>query len=284
MCKDVPIYDITHYKILDESLLPGCLLKKTKSYQQWMETRCSQETNFSSQRLLQRTFGSYDREQAILSTGALSLSDCYWVKRQDEDFKYADISPYIHFNPLSNLFVSGKKDKRWLDAQTLLKVNSFWEIEPYHLCAALGLENIAEAYITDEGTLLNNFTSPDYFYESMEQSGTAEDDTDPRDFAVENFKELAVALFVIDYLVENNDRHPDDYGFLRDSNTGEYVSMAPYYNFDWVWSGDVAALPESAWRGYRGYIHDLCRWAVSVAGSFEYGTIIERRAGELLRV
>ena len=299
MCKDIAVYDITESQILNDSLLPGCLLKETISFPQWMETRYSKETNFSSQRLMQRAFGMFDHEHAAFATGALSLSDCYWIKRQDEELLYMDITPYIHkewdgieedgikndyiWGSLSNLFVSGKTDKRWIDAQTLLKVNAFGELGSYDLCAALGLGNVTEAQKTDEGVILSNFTSTDVFYESMEQYGVAGEDTDPRDKAVGIFKELAVALFVIDYLVENNDRHPDDYGFLRNSNTGEYVSMAPYYNFDWVWSGDVTALPDSAWRGYRGYIHDLCRWAISVAGNFEYGTIIERRASELLQ-
>ena len=283
MCRDSEVYDITNDEVLHEGLLPGCMLKETKSYLQWMETRYSKDTNFSSQRLMQSAFGSLGHEHAKAETGALSLSDCYWVKRQGEDVKYADITPYLQFNPLANLFVSGKTDKRWLDALTLLKVDSFWEIDPYNLCMALGLSNVPEAKITDEGIVLHNFTSTDHFFESMEQSGITLED-DPRDKAVRTFKENAVTLFIIDYLVENNDRHPDDYGYLRDSNTGEYISMAPYHNFDWVWSGEAVALPDSAWQEHRGYIRDLCMQAKSVAGNFEYGTIIERRADELLRL
>jgi len=298
MCKDTAVYDITQDKILDESLLPGCILKKTMNFSEWMETRYSKDTNFSSQRLMQSAFGSFDHEHAAFATGALSLSDCYRIKRQDESISYIDVTPYIHkewdgmetygvqndyiWGSLSNLFVSGKTDKRWIDAQTLLKVNSFGEYEPYAFCAALGLENVTEVQTTEEGIILGNFTSPDVFYESMEQFGVTEEYSDPRDIVIEKYKELAVALFVIDYFIENNDRHLDDYGFLRSSNTGEYISMAPYYNFDRIWSGVSVTLPESALLGYRGYIHDLCRRAISVAGSFEYGTIIERRAGELL--
>jgi len=299
MCKDTAVYDITKDLVLDKSLLPGCMLKGVLSFTQWMETRYSKETNFSSQRLMQRAFGRTDYEHAAFTTGALSLSDCYWIKRQEDDISYMEITPYIHkewdgmeldgvqneyiWGSLSNLFVSGKTDKLWIDPQTLLKVNSFREIEPYALCSALGLENVTKAQETGEGIFLKNFTSTDTFYESMEQFGFTDEDADARDIAVKIFKEDAVALFVVDYLVENNDRQPDDYGFLRDSNTGEFISMAPYHNFDWVWTGDVIDLPDSARQGYREYIHSLCRRAISVAGNFEYGTIIERRAGELLQ-
>jgi len=283
MCKDTEVYDITNDDILNEKLLPGCMLKDTLNYPQWMATRYSKDTNFSSQRLMHQTFGSYDHEHAKSATGAFSLSDCYWIRKQNENVLFTDITPYNEFNPLSNLFINGKTDKRWIDAQTLLKVNTVWEIEPFVLCYALGLDNAAEAYVTEEGILLSNFTSPDIFYESMEQSGFTDEYTDPRDTIVNSFKELAVALFVIDYLVENNDRHPDDYGYLRSSTTGEYISMVPYHNFDHIWSGESITLPVSARQGYKGYIHDLCRRAINIAHEFEYGTIIERRAVELLR-
>jgi len=299
MCKDTAIYDITQSQVLNENLLPGCMLKTTKSFSEWMATRCCEDTNFSSQRLAKRALGISDYEHIAFTTGAFSLSDCYWIKRNNEEINFDEITPYIHkewdameadsaqneyiWGPLSNLFISGKRDKRWLDARTLLKVNTPWEIEPYKLCVALGLDNIPQVQAAQEGILLGNFTSPNTFYETMEQFGITEDITDPRDIFIEKYKEPAVALFVIDYLVENNDRHPDDYGFLRSSSTGEYIAMAPYHNFDWIWSGDSVALPEAAWRGYSGYISSLCQKAISAARNFEYGTTIERRAAELLK-
>jgi len=298
MCKDVAVYDITHQLVLDESLLPGCMLKETMDFSQWMQTRYSEQTNFSAQRLMQSAFGKIDHIHAAFATGAHSLSDCYWIKQKDENINFMDITPYIHkewddvsengaqneyiWGPLSSLFVGGKTDKVWLDALSLLKINSFNEIEPYRLCSLLGLENIAKAKNTDDGIILRNFTSTDVFFESMKQYGITKENTDSRDVAIDSFKEHAVALFVIDYLVENNDRQPDDYGFLRCSNTGEYISMAPYYNFDWIWSGDSIKIPDIAWQRHSEYIYSLCRRAISVAGNFEYGTIIERRARELL--
>jgi len=284
MCKDIAVYDIENSQILDENLIPGCMLKETMSFNQWMQTRYSTETNFSSQRLKQQTFDNYDHQHAAYTTGALSLSDCYWIKNEDDDLQFIDVSSYIKFNPLTNLFVSGKSDKRWIDAQNLLKVNSYGEIEPYYLFEALSLENTIEAQVTEEGIILSNFTSADIFFESMEQFGYLDESIDPRDLFIENFKERAVALFVVDYLIENNDRQADDYGFLRSSNTGEYMSIAPYFNFDWIWTGNSVPLSKTALQEYREYIHDLCRRAIRVASDFEYGTIIERRANELMRL
>jgi len=299
MCKDTPVYDIENSDVINESLLPGCIQKESMNFSEWMETRYSKDTNFSAQRLIHRAFGNYDNEQAAYATGALSLSDCYWVMKQNDSVLFSDVTPYIHkewdslsesgrrddyiWGSLSNLFISGKTDKRWIDSETLLKVDSFREIEPYNLCAALNLDNVTEAHLTNEGIILRNFTSQDIFYESMEQFGITQDDEDSRDMAVEYFKEQAVALFVIDYLIENNDRQTDDYGYLRCTETGEHLLMAPFHNFDRAWSGESIALPTAAWHGYRDYIHDLCRQAIGVARDFEYGTIIERRARKLMK-
>jgi len=285
MCKDIAVFDITRNKVLSETLVPGCLLSATMDFTGWMKTRYSKETNFSAGRIMRQIFGKTDYIKAQEETRALSLSDCYWIKKQNEDVLFKNITPHNSFDPVVNLFTGGKADKCWIDAQTLLKVKSFIEFEPYFLCAALGLENAAQAQVTDEGMILSNFTSTELFYETMEQSCFAraeEPYDDPRDILIERFKEQAVALFVVDYLIENNDRNADDYGFLRSSETGEYIAMAPYHNFDRAWSGDVIDLPESAWQGYRGYIHTLCRRAINASEDFDYGTIIERRATHLL--
>jgi|GEM_PF-178647 len=300
MCKDSAVYDISNELVLNENLLPGCMLKNKLSYHEWMETRYSRDTNFSSERLMHRAFGVYDHEHAKHATGALSLSDCYWLKRREDDILFADVTPYINkewdgldangiqndyiWGSLSNLFVSGKTDKRWLDASTLLKIDSFREAEPYLLCSLLGLGNVTETQKSDDGLLLSNFTSSDIFFESMEQSSIEGDEQDLRHTAVERSKELAVALFTVDYLIENNDRFSDDYGYLRDANTGDYISMAPYFNFDWAWSGESIALPNNALQDYRNYIHDLCLRAINVSTDFSYATIIEKRATELLHL
>lgn len=294
MCKNTAVYNITQDEIINEKLLPGCMLRKTMNYSEWMKTRYSAGSNVSARRLMLRAFGSDNHANAAKVTRTLSLSDCYWLKSQDENISFNDITPYIHKEwdgnseykggSISTLFVNGASDKRWLDSKTLLKVKSFKEYEPYRLCSELGLENVAGAEQSDEGILLMNFTSTDYFLESMEQSGFSGINDNPRAKAIEIFKELAVALFVVDYLVEHDDRHWGNYGFLRDCNTGEYLSMAPYFDFDWSWSDAVVTLPDNAYKTYNGFIGNLCERALRIAGGFEHHEIIKRRASELIEV
>ena len=294
MCKDAEVYDISRNQIINSELLPGCILRGTMNYDEWMKTRYSAGSNVSARRLMLVAFGSDSHENAAKVTRTLSLSDCYWLKRRDEDISFSDVTPYINKEwdgtgafkggSISTLFVNGASDKRWLSSKKLLKVKSFKEYEPYALCSALGLKNTAAAEMSDEGILLTNFTSTGYFLESMEQSGFCLKEDNPREKAVEIFKEPAVALFVVDYLVEHDDRHWGNYGFLRDSNTGEYLTMAPYYDFDWAWSGAVVPLPENVKETYDSFVRGLCEKALSVADRFEHRETITMRSSELLNM
>jgi len=295
MCKDAAVYNITQNIKLNESLLPGCIKYGTLSYSQWMKTRYSAGSNVSARRLMLRAFGTDNHNNTLKITRALSLSDCYWLKQQSENVFFSEVTPYLNKEwdgsgvftggSISTLFVNGAADKRWLDSNTLLKVNSYKELEPYALCHALGLEEYcARASMSKEGLLVSNFTSTDFFLESMEQSGIIGEEDNPMEKAVELFKEQAAALFVIDYLVEHDDRHWGNFGFIRDTETGKYSGMAPYYDFDWAWSGGVVPLPKTAMQRYGGFLNSLCEKAASVDDSFEHKAVISKRAAELMRM
>ena len=295
MCKDTPVYNITMGSVLDERLLPGAMLRGTLGYSEWMKTRYSAGTNASARRLMLRAFSTDNHNRTLGVTRALSLSDCYWLKQRSEAISFCDATPYLHEEwqgegvfrggSISTLFVNGAASKRWLDSATLLKEGSYKELEPYTLCCALGLaEYAAEARMSSRGIMLTNFTSMSRFLESFEQSGFIGDADDARDKAVELFKEQATALFVLDYLVEHDDRHWGNLGFIRDSNTGEYLSMAPFFDFDWVWTDGVARLPDRALENHRAFIISLCERAKAIADDFEHGTIIRKRADELLQL
>ncbi|MCL2053972.1 MAG: hypothetical protein FWG90_05975 [Oscillospiraceae bacterium] len=295
MCKDISVFNISKGLIVNESLVPGSILRGTMNFDEWLHTRYSVGSNTSARRLMLRAFGSDNHtEDVIKATRALSLSDCYWIKGAGEDIAFNEITPYFNKEwdgnglfkggSVSTLFVNGAADKKWLDSKTLLKVKSFKEVEPYELCTELGIENIPKVERTKEGLLVTNFTSPEYFLESMQQSGFVQEDENPREKAVELFGEAVVILFVIDYLAEHDDRHWGNYGFMRNADTGEYKGMSPYYDFDWAWSGGVVQLPQNALKKYGGLINDICTKAKSAAGKFERGDIITRRADELSEI
>ena len=293
MCKDVAVYDVSASEVLNEDLLPGAMMRGTMGYDEWMKLRYSAGSNVSARRLMLRAFGTDNHNNVLKATRALSLSDCYWLKERDEDVRFDDITPYLHREwdgsgtfaggSISTLFVNGNADKRWIDANTLMKVNSRKEIDAYTLCIALGLEKYAaKATVSGTDFFVTNFTSTTRFLESLEQSGYVGEYDDARSVAVAMFKEQATALFTVDYLIESDDRHWGNVGLLRDADTGEYLGMAPYYDFDWIWTDGVIPLPSSAIHEHSKYIKMLCDKAKSVAPEYENGAIITKRADELL--
>ena len=293
MCKDTPVYNISNNAVLNEQLLPGAIRHGTLTYSEWMKTRYSAGSNTSARRMMLRALGTDNHNKTLKATRALSLSDCYWLKQQSETVCFDEVTPYLNREwdgagtftggSISTLFVNGAANKQWLDASTLLKVSSYKELEPYQLCKALGLTAFAaEAIMSSDGIRVTNFTSTSNFLESLEQSGLVGDSDDARQKAVELFKERAVALFTVDYLVEHDDRHWGNLGYLRSADTGQYLSMAPYYDFDWAWSDGVAPLPANAMSEHSAYIAALCEKAKEVSGGFEHGAIITKRANELL--
>jgi len=294
MCKDVAVYDVLREKVLDDRLVPGAIAKGTLDFRAWMKTRRSGRSNTEARRLMLRAFGSDNHESICDATRTLSLTDCYWLKKEDESVSFNDVTPYLHAEwdgtgvyaggSLSTLYTGGALSKRWLDSKTLLKKSSQDELEVYMLCESLHLKNVAVAGAFDTGIKLANFTSPGAFFESMEQSGANMGKENPREKAIDAFKGVAVVLFVIDYFVENDDRHCGSYGYMRDSNTGEYMQMAPYFGFDGAWSGGSIVLPESALKMYSELVRGICMRAKQVTGKFAHGAVILKRADELLNM
>ncbi|MCL1934868.1 MAG: hypothetical protein FWF57_00585 [Defluviitaleaceae bacterium] len=295
MCKNTKVYDIDNNTILNEYLLPGAINNGIMDYLTWMKTRYSVGSNVSARRLMLRAFGSDNHNSSLKVTRALSLSDCYWLKEKDENILFENVTPYLNKEwdgtgqftggSISTLFVNGAANKKWIDKDTLVKFNSSKEIIPFQLAEKLELNLVPKTWIKEGDFYIENFTSMSVMLETMEQSGFVKDDISPQELAIDVFKEDAVSLFVLDYLVEHDDRHWGNFGYLRDTNTGQYLGMAYYYDFDWAWSDAVVPLPQNALLNYSTLIKYLAKKAIQVSDEFEdnYRNIITKRAKELLR-
>lgn len=54
----------------------------------------------------------------------------------------------------------------------------------------------------------------------------------------DNFKEDFAKMCVSDYLVANTDRHNDNWGFIMDNKTGQIISIAPLYDYNFALVAD----------------------------------------------
>ena len=99
-----------------------------------------------------------------------------------------------------------------------------------------GLCGISAAEVTagKKGDILvKNFTNSDIMFEQAIVSGNVfrsdnwDDDDIVNEFGLDGFK-----MLLVDAVFANGDRHAGNFGYLRDANTGDYLGMAPLFDWD----------------------------------------------------
>lgn len=249
MCKDVEVFNIETEEVYNESLLPGYMIINSSNkttFKKWLKLRYSSNTNTIARQLKGVTFGQGNRIIIDEQTYALSLSDCYWIKDENLNLKFSDVSPYYNDfwkgdgiydegMAIPTLYVGGYLTKAWESSLLLAKYSksTLIESECSELCKLCDIE-VVHITIMDnsEGVFVKNFTDTKFMLEQADQSGRI----DPDDFCdsdiVDLFNLKGVQMLVIDAIVGNGDRHAGNFGWLRNTDTGEYVCMAPIYDFD----------------------------------------------------
>jgi len=207
-----------------------------------MKCRYSSGTNTIARKLKGITFGQGARMRINRETRALSFSDCYWLKDEVDTIKFADISPY--YQPFwdgsdaftgqaaPTLYVGGAMSKEWKQDGRLYKYgDADVELECIRLCDRCGIP-VEQAQKTENGIAVSNITSSEYMLEQADESGRLDPDEFDETTVVELFGKAGVQMLILDAIIGNGDRHAGNFGWLRDTQTGEYCSMAPLYDFD----------------------------------------------------
>ena len=162
---------------------------------------------------------------------------------EKEDILFEEISPYSAYfwtgqgyynnQSIPTLYVGGYLNKEWVSSNILCKYGKETGIEQecYKLCLACNIPS-AKIENIENGIAVFNITDINLMLEQADMSGKI----DPDDFTEEDIVRLfglqGVQMLVIDAIVGNADRHAGNFGWLRNTNTGEYVCMAPLYDFD----------------------------------------------------
>jgi hypothetical protein len=243
MCKDNAVYDIETEQVLNYNLLPGFMRKiqDNNSFKGWLKKRYNSGTNTLARQLRGITFGQGNRLVIDKTTRALSLSDCYWIKDNDYTICFKDVSPYYadfwkgegkyEGGAIPTLYVPGYISKAWISAEYLYKTGCEMETGCSDICRKLEL-NCAFIKEFDKGIIVKNFTNPDIMLEQADMSGKFEEDYYTNDDILREFKTDGFKMILIDAVFGNGDRHLGNFGYIRKSDTGEYIGMAPLYDFD----------------------------------------------------
>lgn len=289
MCKNKAVYNLDEEKVLNYDLLPGLMRKLPTKYvfDIWMNIRRSE--NSLSVKLKNEKYGDLSNLEIDRLTYALSLSDSYWVKNEEDTVKFEEISPYFVENTVSvsNLYLQGYLPKEWIDKGVLNKYGDIQiETECHNICHICEIPCV-EIKDIENGISVKNMTDVNLMLEQADMSGKI----DPDDFTEEDIVRLfglqGVQMLVIDAIVGNADRHAGNFGWLRNSDTGEYVCMAPLYDFDHALDskleydrliGDML----DCIKGDKIYEQECYRIAKIVSG-LETNEIFRKRAKTILK-
>ena len=269
MCKNTPVYNIDTEMVYNAALLPGYMMKNPckATFKAWLKLRYSSNTNSLARQLKGVVFGQGNRVVIDKTTHIFSLSDCYWVKYDNDLTTFEMISPYYtdfwkgtgiysKGTAIPTLYVGGYLNKEWSSVSYLYKYGDGLEIEAEvsRLCRLCSIP-VANVEVIDGGVKILNFTNPDLMLEQADQSGRIDPDDFDENSIAELFGKSGIQMLVIDAIIGNGDRHAGNFGWLRDTDTGAYVSQAPLYDFDHALDGksDMDRLIQDAVKAVKKY-------------------------------
>lgn len=232
-------------------------IRRTHSLEKFLSLRVI-DMSRTNARLLKRALNiSVDEDYKIaLYAYALSITDNFWFKPKHSKIKYHDLTirsdSYsdialkgdTNYFPCENhltpeLTTTGSFEKGWKlcdDCWWLYKSGNnkqiFSELFCYHFAELTGIKT-AKYELDDKYIRSQNFADK-YNFEPM---AALADNNDNYEYAFALLYQISpiiakdyLKLMLFDATVFNIDRHNENYGLLRDKNTGEIISLAP--NFD----------------------------------------------------
>lgn len=274
MNKDVVVAVYEEAKVLDN--FKYGLVSQENSYlpygftdiNDWIDGRQIAKHRNSIEKLM-RELGLNTRHDFIGMARCLSLTDTFWMKREDEDISWDDVSLYR--NPFDDVIAriafdgtgmygrqnsptspeyatSGSFAKCWIregNEISLLKRGSTGYanagFEPYSevlasdLLEAAGIDHVPYTLVKYHKKLASKcplFTSEDVGFISAHRFFDGPFDVeDMLEFCERRGAEESFReMVVMDAVMANVDRHAGNYGFLVSNDTGEVLRMAPLFD------------------------------------------------------
>lgn len=205
-----------------------------------------------------------DRAKISLSYHCVSLTDIYWVKKSDEEISYEKINLYdnslneavveltLRGKPMTvtnqelapDLSTKGCFPKAWIRREKnfiLLKDGGDdavkKELLASRLCQCFDFKQVKYKegfYDGQKVTESRIITSQKYSIVSRMafEIYAQNNGLNVLDECLKIDKETYYGMNILDYLVGNIDRHPENWGFLVDNQTNEYVSLYPIMDFN----------------------------------------------------
>jgi hypothetical protein len=258
MLKNKAVYDVQGEKVINYDLLPGCMMKDSSkdTFKIWASLRRSVFDNVLSRELLSEGFRGYSREKIEIITRSFSLSDSYWLKGYNDNYTFENLSPYYNAfwqggkeykngETVPTLFLNGAQSKKWISSKQMYKHGERMHVEVEASRIFKHFIDSADVVRHNEGILVDNFTTPEKMLEPyyISKYGNINDESfEKNEKIIELFGDKGFIMLLLDAIIGNKDRHSMNFGYLRDTSTGEYLNMAPQFDWDHAKSANTEFL------------------------------------------
>ena len=239
--------------------LPLFLLR-TGNMEAWLALRAIDRHRTNS-RLLKKALRLKDTDDVstVLFVNAATITDNFWVKPiDDEQTAYADVRfTFNHFDKLALMRDGDSFDRKPSRTPELTNIGSFekcWRLEDgfwWMIKDGKPAEQFAELFAYNVGKALGFPMTPylpdGKYIRSRDFTSGASVDFEPAVSLIDNVSDYIrtydalkpygeavcddyVKMCYLDAIVRNVDRHEYNFGLLRDSETGEVVGFAPFFD------------------------------------------------------
>ncbi len=258
----VAIWQDGQLTVKNDKMLP-LYLKNFSDASQWLETRAI-DSHRANSRLLKKALRLAEKDDisTVMHVNGATITDNYWVRSIGSQLSYKDVQ--FDDDYFSNLALKGNYDSfnraansRRSKTPELTNVGSFekcWKIRDgkwwmykkathdemfselfvYHLGVELGMK--MAVYERGEG-FIKSLDFTDGAAINYEPASTFMGDNEEYMDVVKALEKICpevipdyIRLIFMDTICANPDRHTNNFGLLRDINTGEFLGLAPNYD------------------------------------------------------
>ena len=258
----VAIWQNNELNVVNENLLP-LYLRKIQNADTWLETRAI-DSHRANSRLLKKALRLTDKDDisTVIHVNGATITDNYWIREIGSNLTYDDVK--FSDDYFSNLALKGNYDSFNRAANSkrsktpeLTNVGSFekcWKLRDgkwWMYKKANHEEMFSELFICELGKELGmnmaiyergegyikslDFTSAASV--NFEPASTFMGDNEEYSDVVKALEKLCpdaipdyVKMIFLDTICANPDRHTNNFGLLRDVQTGELLGLAPNYD------------------------------------------------------
>ena len=258
----VAVWQDHRLTVLNDALLP-LYLRKIQNADMWLETRAI-DSHRANSRLLKKALRLAEKDDVstVVHVNGATITDNYWIREIGSELTYRDVKfsddyfsnlalkgTYDSFNraanskrtktpELTNVGSFEKcwklRDGKWWMYKKASHDEMFSELFVYELGKALGM-NMA-VYERGEGFIKSlDFTNAAAV--NFEPASTFMGDNEDYSDVVSALNRLCpeaipeyIQLIFMDTICANPDRHTNNFGLLRDTQTGKLIGFAPNYD------------------------------------------------------